>query len=149
MRYLIEIKRPKKPIAGPLADLIRKHRMENKVVIASFDDKTMAEFRAAAPGIATSAAKGEVTAFVLLSKIGLSGLLSPAYQSLQVPYDPKESLGIPILSPAFVRAAHAKNLKVEVWTLDDMELARKYISWGIDGIDTDRPDLIKELLAGK
>ncbi|MEI6873712.1 MAG: glycerophosphodiester phosphodiesterase family protein [Spirochaetota bacterium] len=53
------------------------------------------------------------------------------------------------MTPAFVRAAHAKNFKVEVWTLDDPELAKKSISWGIDGIDTDRPDVMKETIGGR
>lgn len=149
MRFLIEIKLTKISIAEPLAALIRKYHMEKRVVVASFHDKAMAAFRAAAPEVATSASKGEVTAFVLLSKVGLSGLLSPKYQALQVPYEKKESLGIEIVTPAFIRAAHAKNLRVEIWTPNDEATLRKYVKMGVDGIDTDRPDLLKGILAGR
>ncbi|HUX40560.1 MAG TPA: glycerophosphodiester phosphodiesterase [Rectinemataceae bacterium] len=148
MRYLIEIKNSKNPIARPLADLIHRYSMQRKVIVASFHDGLLNEFRRAAPDVATSASRKEVTTFVLLSKIGLSGLISPRYQALQVPYDSKESLGIRILSPGFIRAAHAKNLRVETWTLDDPALMKKYISWGIDGIDTDKPDVLKAVLSG-
>lgn len=148
MRYLIEIKNSKNPIARPLADLIHQYDMQRRVLVASFHGDLLDEFRRAAPDVATSASRTEVATFVLLSKIGLSGLISPKYQALQVPFDPKESLGVDIVTPRFIRAAHAKNLKVEAWTLDDPDLMKKYISWGIDGIDTDRPDVMKAVLAG-
>jgi glycerophosphoryl diester phosphodiesterase len=48
-----------------------------------------------------------------------------------------------------VKAAHAKNLKVETWTLDDPQLMKTYMSWGIDGVDTDRPDLMMPVVGNK
>jgi glycerophosphoryl diester phosphodiesterase len=46
----------------------------------------------------------------------------------------------------FISESHRKNVKVEPWTVDDPDLMRKYIEWGVDGIITDRPDLMVELL---
>ena len=46
----------------------------------------------------------------------------------------------------FIREAHAKNLHVEPWTVDDPELMKQYIEWGVDGIITDRPDLLLQVL---
>ena len=103
-------------------------------------------FRDACPDVATSASRGEVTKFVLLEKVFLSGLVSPGYEALQVPYDPSESLGINVLTNRFVRDAHAKNLKVEPWTVNDQALMQKYVEMGVDGLMTDRPDLLLELL---
>jgi glycerophosphoryl diester phosphodiesterase len=145
-RYLIEIKLTQNPIAKPICDLIRKHNMQDKVMIASFHDEAMQNFRATCPEIATSASRGEVTKFVLLGKIFLSGFVWPEYQSLQPPYDPKESMNIPIMTEQFIRQAHAKNVRVEPWTVDDPELMKQYIEWGVDGIVTDRPDLMIEVL---
>ena len=149
MRYLVEIKLSKNPIAGPMCDLITRYNMRDKIIVASFHDDLMQMFREACPGVATSAAKNEVLAFVLLSKVGLSSLLSPHYQALQVPFETSESYGIPIISESFIKAAHAKNLRVETWTLDDPQLMKTYISWGIDGVDTDRPDLMMPLVGAK
>jgi len=39
-----------------------------------------------------------------------------------------------------------KNIRVEPWTVNDPELMRQYIEWGVDGIITDRPDLMIEVL---
>jgi glycerophosphoryl diester phosphodiesterase len=146
MRYVIEIKLTRNPIDKPLCGLIRKYGMQDKVVIASFHDEAMQNFRKTCPQVATSASRGEVTKFVLLGKVFLSGLVTPPYQSIQPPYDPRESMNIPIMTKRFIHEAHAKNVAVEPWTVDDPQRMRQYIEWGVDGIMTDRPDLMIEVL---
>ena len=146
MRYVIEIKLTQNPIDKPLCDLIRKYNMQDKMVITSFHDEAMRRFRETCPEVATSASRGEVTKFVLLGKILLSGLIMPQYESIQPPYDPQESMNIPIMTRRFIREAHAKNIAVEPWTVDDPELMKQYIEWGVDGIMTDRPDLMINVL---
>lgn len=147
MRYVIEIKLTKTPIDRPLCDLIRQFKMQDKVVIASFHDEAMRNFRVTCPEVATSASRTEVRNFVLLGKAFLSGFIVPHYQTIQPPYDPSESLGITIMTERFIREAHAKNIKVEPWTVNDPELMKQYIEWGVDGIITGRPDLMVKLLA--
>lgn len=146
MRYVIEIKLTQNPIADPLCTLIRNYEMTDRVLIASFHDDAMQTFRETCPEVATSASRGEVAKFVLLGKVFMSGLVAPAYQSIQPPYDPAESMNIPIMTERFIREAHAKNIRVEPWTVNDPELMRQYIAWGVDGIITDRPDLMIEIL---
>lgn len=146
LRYLIEIKLTRNPMDKPLCDLIRKYAMQERVMIASFHDDAMRNFRAACPEVATSASRSEVTKFVILGKLFLSGLIAPDYHSLQPPYDPADSYNIPIMTRRFIREAHAKNIRVEPWTVNDPGLMRQYIEWGVDGIITDRPDVLVELL---
>ena len=146
IRYVIEIKLTQNPIDKPLCELIRKHNMQGNVLVASFHDEAMQNFREACPEIATSASRTEVRNFVLLGKVFLSGFIAPPYESIQPPYDPKESLNIPIMTKRFIREAHAKNIRVEPWTVDDPELMKQYVEWGVDGIMTDRPDLMLEVL---
>src|SRR5260221_5228607 len=71
MRYLIEIKLTKNPIAKPFCDLIREYHIQDNVIVASFHDDAMKLFRETCPEVATSAAKLEVAPFVLLGKIFL------------------------------------------------------------------------------
>jgi len=146
MRYLIEIKLTNNPIDKPFCDLIREYNMQEKVIVGSFHDEAMAQFRATCPEVATSGSRGEVTAYVILGKLFLGGFVVPEYQSLQVPWEKSESKGIPIMTARFIREAHAKNLHVEPWTVNDPELMKRYIEWGVDGIITDRPDLMIEVL---
>ena len=81
--------------------------------------------------------------FVLMSKAFLGGFFTPHFHALQVP---EESSGITVMTPSFVRAAHARGLRVEPWTINDKETMRTFIDWGVDGIITDRPDLMLEVL---
>ena len=143
MRMTIEIKKTNASMAKPFCDLIREYNMQDKVLVASFHDERLKEFRAECPEVATSSAKNETTVFVLLTKAYLGGFYSPIFYSLQVP---EESGGITVMTPAFVRAAHARNLAVEPWTINDEETMRKIIEWGVDGIITDRPDILMEVL---
>lgn len=111
--------------------------------MASFHDERLKEFRAECPEVATSSAKDETTAFVLLTKAYLGSFYSPQFLSLQVP---EESGGITVMTPAFVRAAHERNLAVEPWTINNEETMRKLVEWGVDGLITDRPDLAMKVL---
>jgi len=139
----IEIKKTESSMAEPFCKLIRAYNMENKVLVASFHDERMEEFRQVCPEVATSSPRQETRAFVLLSKVFLGRIYSPNYKSMQVP---EESSGIKVMTEQFVRAAHERRLRVEPWTIDNPEQMQLYIDWGVDGIITDRPDLMLELL---
>lgn len=143
MRMTIEIKKTNTSITKPFCDLIRAHNMQDKILVASFHDKRLEEFRTECPEVATSSAKDETTVFVILTKPFLGSFYSPKFFSLQVP---EESSGITVMTPAFVKAAHKRNLAVEPWTINDEETMKKFIAWGVDGIITDRPDIMLEIL---
>jgi glycerophosphoryl diester phosphodiesterase len=46
-----------------------------------------------------------------------------------------------------VAACHEQGIQVYVWTVDEEAQMRKYISWGVDGIYSNRPGILKKLLA--
>ncbi|MBL8099019.1 MAG: glycerophosphodiester phosphodiesterase [Anaerolineales bacterium] len=143
MKMTIEIKKSNTSMIEPFCDMIREYDMQEKIVVASFYDDKMKAFREECPEVATSSAKNETTVFVLLSKVFLTGFYSPQFYSLQVP---EESSGITVMTESFIRAAHERNLAVEPWTINDEETMRKFIEWGVDGIMTDRPDIMIEIL---
>jgi glycerophosphoryl diester phosphodiesterase len=59
---------------------------------------------------------------------------------------PVRSSGITILTPHFVRAAHARGVRVDAWTIDDAWEMKRLLEMGLDGIITDRPDRLIALL---
>ena len=139
----IEIKQAEPSMAVELCDLIRGYGREEWVLVASFHDAAMAEFRQACPMVATAPARSEVTRFVLMGFALAPDPLPMAYEAFQVPV---KSGDILVVRPGFVWAAHRRNVQIHVWTINDPVEMQRLIDMGVDGIMTDRPDVLKTLL---
>jgi glycerophosphoryl diester phosphodiesterase len=150
MRMNIEIKQVDPPIAEPLCQMIRHYGQSERVLVASFRQEAMLAFRAACPEVATSMVQAEIQPFWIWNQFGLAAVhQTPANaHAFQVPLRSRlPVLGqVDVLSPRFMRAAHRHNIQVHAWTIDDPEVMSRLIEMGIDGIITDRPDLMLELL---
>ena len=59
---------------------------------------------------------------------------------------PRSQSGIPIVTRRFVDAAHRAGLDVHVWTVNDANEMRELLELGVDGLITDRPGLLREVL---
>jgi glycerophosphoryl diester phosphodiesterase len=146
MHMNIEIKDPDPSELRTLCSLIHEHDMDRNVMIASFDSGTLKKFRSACPGIATSAGASEVMLFFALQKMHLESVYSPAALALQVP----QSYGdLRVVTKRFVEAAHARNLKVHVWTVNGVDDMKSLLQLGVDGIITDYPRRLLELAANQ
>ncbi|HEY0659412.1 MAG TPA: glycerophosphodiester phosphodiesterase, partial [Pyrinomonadaceae bacterium] len=116
MKFNIEPKQGSPSIIKPLCGIIREYKMVDKIVIGSFNQTILEEFRRECPGVATSAGPSEVSKFLALYKTGLSESYSPAMQALQIP---EYAAGIQVVTKEFVEAAHKRNLKVHIWTVNE------------------------------
>ena len=142
MRLNIEIKDDGQTELSSICRLIHDYNMSHKVMVASFETGALQKFRSACPGIATSAGASEVMWFYALQKIHLESVYSPAAQALQVP----PSYGnLQVVTKRFVEAAHARNLKVHVWTINGFDDMQKLLQLGVDGIMTDFPRRLLEV----
>lgn len=140
----IEIKRVDNlPVAEPFCQMIRQHGKQDQILVASFHEDAMSEFRAACPEVATSASQNEVINFFVRHAVGLAASYSPPAQAVQVP---EYRSGIHILTPGFVNDAHSRGMDVHVWTVNEAADMQRMIDLGVDGIITDRPDILLELL---
>lgn len=133
---------------APLAAFVAEHRLEERVLVGSFSRRRLRRFRRlAGPRVATSASPVEVALCVLLparlSRPVLRLLPGGAPAALQVPHRLGRLL---VASPGVVRRAHAAGLPVHVWTVDDPQEMRELLDRGVDGLMTDRTDLLREVL---
>jgi glycerophosphoryl diester phosphodiesterase len=143
MKFNIEPKQQTPSIIKPLCSLIRARKMEDKIIVGSFHQAVIDEFRAECPEVATSASPSEVTKFLALSKTGLSESYNPPMQALQIP----ENLGqLSVVTKEFVENAHRKNLQVHVWTVNETADMERLINVGVDGIMTDYPDKLLSIV---
>jgi len=143
LRFNIEPKQAQPSLAAPLCQMIRDAHVAERAMVGSFNDSVLEEFRRECPEVATSASTAEVSKLLAMSKVGLDISYSPVMQALQVP---EMAGGLRVLSKRFVDAAHARNLEVHAWTVNEVEDMRRLLDMGVDGIMTDYPDQLLSLL---
>ncbi|MCA1032581.1 glycerophosphodiester phosphodiesterase [Bacillus timonensis] len=149
VKMVIEIKDDNPPerfeeISKRLWSLIKKYQMEQNVLITAFDQEITDGFSSVSNGLtALSAGRQEVIKFVLFHKLFLPNLYSPRVDALQIPISQS---GLNLASQQLIDGAHRRGMDVHYWTIDDKETMRQLIELGADGIITNRPDLMKELL---
>ncbi len=138
----------KSPGAVPLlARAISRHNAGARVCVGSFSGTRLRSFRRLMPRVATSATTSEV----LLMAAGRVGRRTPGVDVVfQVPISHvRGPVTVQLVTPKTVAAIHAKDRKIHVWTIDDKDTMHSLIELGVDGIITDRPDLLKAVLQSR
>lgn len=128
-------------VAYPLVGLIRRHQAERRVLVAAERERNRRRVRGY-PG-PWGSSRRQVALFLLSHRFPGGGPYIPGADALQVP---EIHRGIRIVTPRFVQQAHRKGLAVHVWTVNDPADMVRLLSWGVDGIQTDRPDLLAAVL---
>lgn len=148
VRYIIEIKSGESSdVPASLCETIRAHKLTDGALVASVSAELLHGFRRSCPEVATSAHADEARDFLALSYTKLGATYSPEFYALQVPLAVGD--GLPIVTRGFVEAAHERNLQVHPWTINDESEMRRLLDIGVDGIITDRPDVLLDILRGR
>jgi glycerophosphoryl diester phosphodiesterase len=144
---IIEMKLDSETMAARVADDIRAAGVEDTVCAAGYGRTSAATMRRLLPSVATSACHAEVR-FAVYRSWGGWPVKRRAFGGYQVP----EHVGrVRIVSPRFIRHAHASGLDVQVWTVDTEADMERFLSWGADGLISNRPDLavtVRDAFAG-
>ncbi|MCA1064264.1 glycerophosphodiester phosphodiesterase [Rossellomorea sp. AcN35-11] len=131
-------------IVQKLMNLIAEYDMEEKVLIASFDQDIIARFESYSDGkVATQGGKQEAQKFVHLHKLFLRNLYETKVDAFQLPLQEGD---IDLTDPNLIKEAHRKGLHIHYWTINDKETMEELVKKGADGIITDRPDILLEVL---
>ncbi len=137
----INVETKARDVAVPLVDIVRQCRAEHCVLVAAERDSDRRPVLGYRGPWGTS--RRQVMAFWVAVKLGLSRAYTPRGDVLQVP---EVWHGIRVVSRRFIRAAHARNIPVQVWTVDEEADMRRLLDWGVDGIQTDRLDVLARVL---
>ena len=123
---------PPDVFARMLLDEIRKHKLESRVIVQSFDFRTLRAMKRLAPEIRLAALwEGDPHPFVQIAKEGEAGIVSPLHT---------------LVTPEQVQAAHAAKLEVVPWTANKPEDWQKLIDAGVDAIISDDPAALIDYL---
>lgn len=114
-----------------LMDVIYKKHVNKRVIIQSFDPRTLWILHTQMPKIKTSWLFGSGDYDTNIKKLGFNPtLISPAY---------------PIVTPEMVKKAHENGVKVLPWTPDTEEQMKSLADMGVDGIISNYPDKLVKL----
>jgi glycerophosphoryl diester phosphodiesterase len=142
-RFNIDLK---SPAAVPLlAQLVAERNAWDRVMVGSFSRRRLQEFRRLTGGrVPTSAHPLEVLVWRLCPSGRLADRLTRGrVAALQVPH---RRAHVTITTEALVRRAHRAGKQVHVWTIDEPGEMRVLLDRGVDGLMTDRTDILKSVL---
>jgi glycerophosphoryl diester phosphodiesterase len=130
----------------PLVAAIAAHRLADRILVVSFSQARLSRFRALTAGRVPTAMAPPGAAWTAFLP-GLPGILSSPGVAWQVPLELKVGpIRLSVVNPASVARVHRLGKAVHVWTIDDPAEMQRLIDLGVDGIVTDRPDLLKQVL---
>lgn len=143
---ILELKGTDRRLAQEVYGVVSAAGASERVCFGGFSGAMLSHIRRTNGHIVTSAARWETRLALYKSRLGWPLGLTP-FRAFQVP----ECSGrTRVVSPKFIRAAHRAGLVVQVWTVNEPEDMRRLLSWGVNAIITDRPDVavavVKEYL---
>jgi glycerophosphoryl diester phosphodiesterase len=138
---------------APVLELLRRTGVWHRVCLASFSEARLRRLRAAAgPALLTSIGPASAAALRLrslppfLPNIGRAGATPIHGELAQLPV---RVCGIPVIDQGLLRAAHHRGLEVHVWTVNRAVEMHALLDLGVDGVITDRPDVLRDVLRAR
>lgn len=133
---------------APVLKLLHRTSVWPRVCLASFSEARLQQLRrTSGPRLLTSMGPASAAALRLRSAPPLQRIPAPIRGgSAQLPV---RVCGIPMVDRAVVRYAHHRGLEVHVWTVDRAAEMHALLDLGVDGLITDRPDVLRDVLRAR
>ena len=136
------------PAIGPLVRVIRRTRATDRLCVASFSEQRVAAVRAeVGPGLCTSLGPRGVVA-LRLAAYGRP-LIRLARRGIPCAQVPPAVRGYPVVTREFLDIAHELGMHVHAWVVNDQAEMERLLDLGIDGIMTDRLDVLRDVLLAR
>src|SRR5450631_2893593 len=141
-----------------LLDLLQAEKFSDRVMIQSFDWRTLLLVQKLAPAIPTvylTLQKGKAPTNFLDKASEWTAGFNPADHGGSVPRAIKAAGGaiwspyFGDVDPALISESHSLGLKVVVWTVNKPDDIARMIDIGVDGIISDRPDVLRKVAGDK
>jgi glycerophosphoryl diester phosphodiesterase len=144
-RFVVEIKQTTPSLVPALIETIDRAAMRRRVLIASEHQAPMDEVRALAPGLPTNFSSLEVGGLMMSLAPGAAAYTSRG-DAIQVP---PEYHSWKLITAESVAAAHRCGVEMHVWTINDPAEMRALLELGVDGIISDYPARLIEVVRSR
>ncbi|MGC5628391.1 glycerophosphodiester phosphodiesterase family protein [Georgenia sp. Z1344] len=141
-------------VAAPLVEVVAAAGAADRVCLAAFSDARLARMRELLP-VPASLGPGDVARLVVGSVLPVVGPMlarrvpGPDAGVVAVQVPERYRGVVPVVTRRFVAAAHRRGLQVHVWTVNEKVDMERLLDLGVDGIITDRPTLLVEVLSAR
>lgn len=140
----MEIKQDDPDIVQAVFDVLQAEGALGRSLVAAEHGSLMNRIRQQGEGVLFGYATEDVVAFLEAMEAGTLADYTPVGFALQIP---SSFMGTPLVTRELVAAAHGKGLEVHVWTVDERDQMEDLLALGVDGLMTDRPTLLAEVLS--
>lgn len=134
--------------AGPLVTLVRERDLHDRVCIGSFSHARLTKIRSLLGSrLLTCMSPQEIARLRLTGRVH-----GTARRVAQVPVraaDQGVGRRVTVVTARFVSNAHRHDVAVHVWTIDDPGEMHRLLDLGVDGIMTDRPEVLRDVLRAR
>ena len=135
---------------GPVAEAIERTASHDRVCVTSFSAaRRRATVARLSRPVATSAATGEVARFVAAHRAHAARLAGRALRDVDALQVPVAQGRVRVVDAGTVAAAHAAGRSVHVWTVNEPAEMHRLLDLGVDGLVTDRADLLRDVLRAR
>ncbi|HEX2809812.1 MAG TPA: glycerophosphodiester phosphodiesterase family protein [Kineosporiaceae bacterium] len=144
-RFTVDLKDPRG--IGPLALTLRRTRANRRVCVAGSADRWLADVRAVmGTGVTTAMGWESLTRLATAARLGVRpvGVVKAPFAHV-----PLRLRWVPVFVDRLVAMAHDLGAQVLVWTVDDPGRMHRLLDAGVDGIISDRPDLLRDVLVSR
>jgi glycerophosphoryl diester phosphodiesterase len=142
--------------ARKVVDVIKRYKMTKRSLLQSFDWRTLVEARSLAPSLRRVALAQKATIYEGTPWTAGIAIGSTPFDDGSLALAVKDDLRAQVLSPTFpdltdrlIKSAHNRGLVVIPWTVNEKTDMTSLINRGVDGIITDYPDRLREVMDAK
>lgn len=145
VRFIVDVKDGR--AIQPLIALVRSTDCGDRITVAGAWDGWLDQICRAVPAVER-----------VLGWQTLSGLITSTQAGLRAPrwvataqwaHVPHSIGRMPLLLDRLITSAHRIGVRINVWTVNSPVMMTRLLDLGADGIITDRPDLLREILIAR
>lgn len=140
-------------VVEPLVEVLAETDAFPRTLVASFSEKRLERVREVEdPRVSTSLGTAAVVRLMLAAETVSSAdtwrVLGPD-RSVRAVQVPEKMRGLRVVTPRLIATAHTAGLAVHAWTVNEPAAMVRLLDWGVDGLVTDRPTMLREILRAR